>query len=105
VTACQSTTATPSAASVAPARVIDFANPPGANRFLAVRELKLTGPTHPSYKRRADLVCIVNGLPLVFIVFSLIHRFNQDVDPKEPYSERDDIIVISDEAHRTRAAG
>jgi type I site-specific restriction-modification system R (restriction) subunit len=25
------------------------------------------------------------------------------VNPKEPYSERDDIIVISDEAHRTQA--
>ena len=35
-------------------------------------------------------------------VFSLIHKFNQDVNPKEPYSERDDIIVISDEAHRTQ---
>ena len=36
-------------------------------------------------------------------VFSLIHKFNKDVDPKRPYSERDDIIVISDEAHRTQA--
>jgi type I restriction enzyme R subunit len=36
-------------------------------------------------------------------VFSLIHKFNQDVDPKQPYSERDDIIVISDEAHRTQS--
>ena len=36
-------------------------------------------------------------------VFSLIHKFNQPVDEKEPYSERDDIIVISDEAHRTQA--
>jgi type I restriction enzyme R subunit len=35
--------------------------------------------------------------------FSLIHKFNQDVKPGEPYSERDDIIVISDEAHRTQA--
>jgi type I restriction enzyme R subunit len=34
-------------------------------------------------------------------VFSLIHKFNQDVT--KPYSERDDIIVISDEAHRTQA--
>jgi hypothetical protein len=34
-------------------------------------------------------------------VFTLIHKFNQLVDEKEPYSERDDIIVISDEAHRT----
>lgn len=36
-------------------------------------------------------------------VFSLIHKFNQDVDPDGPYSERDDIIVISDEAHRTQS--
>ena len=34
-------------------------------------------------------------------VFSLIHKFNQPV--AEPYSTRDDIIVISDEAHRTQA--
>src|SRR5207253_666698 len=34
-------------------------------------------------------------------VFSLIHKFNQPV--REPYSARDDIIVISDEAHRTQA--
>jgi type I restriction enzyme R subunit len=36
-------------------------------------------------------------------VFCLIHKFNQDVNPEEPYSARDDIIVISDEAHRTQA--
>jgi type I restriction enzyme R subunit len=36
-------------------------------------------------------------------IFSLIHKFNQDVNPREPYSKRDDIIVISDEAHRTQA--
>jgi type I restriction enzyme R subunit len=36
-------------------------------------------------------------------IFSLIHKFNKDVDPKHPYSERDDIIVISDEAHRTQS--
>ena len=36
-------------------------------------------------------------------VFSLIHKFNKDVDPRQPYSERDDIIVITDEAHRTQA--
>jgi len=35
------------------------------------------------------------------VVFSLIHKFNQAV--AEPYSVRDDIIVISDEAHRTQA--
>jgi len=35
-------------------------------------------------------------------VFTLVQKFNQDVDPDDPYSERDDIIVISDEAHRTQ---
>src|SRR5882672_3791635 len=54
------------------ARVIDFKNGKGPdgtpnNRFLAVRELKLTGLRTPGYNRRADLVCFVNGLPLVFI--------------------------------------
>lgn len=56
------------------ARVIDFANKPGANRFLAVRELKLTGLRTPNYNRRADLVCYVNGLPLVFIELKAVYK-------------------------------
>ena len=35
-------------------------------------------------------------------VFSLIQKFNEDVLPNEPYSDRNDIIVIVDEAHRTQ---
>lgn len=35
-------------------------------------------------------------------VFSLVQKFNEQVDPDNPYSRRDDIIVISDEAHRTQ---
>lgn len=35
-------------------------------------------------------------------VFSLIQKFNQETDPEEPYSPREDIIVITDEAHRTQ---
>jgi len=35
-------------------------------------------------------------------IFSLIQKFNQDVNPEEGYSQRDDIIVITDEAHRTQ---
>ena len=35
-------------------------------------------------------------------VFSLVQKFNEQVDPEEPYSRREDIIVISDEAHRTQ---
>jgi len=35
-------------------------------------------------------------------IFSLIQKFNQVVDPEEGYTQRDDIIVITDEAHRTQ---
>ncbi|MXW69343.1 MAG: type I restriction endonuclease subunit R [Acidimicrobiia bacterium] len=35
-------------------------------------------------------------------VFSLIQKFNKDVSPNQPYSNRSDIIVIVDEAHRTQ---
>jgi type I restriction enzyme R subunit len=56
------------------ARVIDFDNRPGSNRFLAVRELKLTGRRTPNYNRRADLVCFVNGLPLVFIELKAVYK-------------------------------
>ncbi len=35
-------------------------------------------------------------------VFSLIQKFNQEVDPDEGYTQRDDIIVLTDEAHRTQ---
>jgi type I restriction enzyme R subunit len=56
------------------ARVIDFENAPGSNRFLAIRELKLTGLRTPNYNRRADLVCFVNGLPLVFIELKAVYK-------------------------------
>ena len=56
------------------ARVIDFDNAPGSNRFVAVREMKLTGTRTPNYNRRADLVCFVNGLPLVFIELKAVHK-------------------------------
>ena len=61
------------------ARVIDFQNGTGAdgkpnNRFVAVRELKLTGLRTPGYNRRADLVCFVNGLPLVFIELKAVYK-------------------------------
>ena len=35
-------------------------------------------------------------------VFTLIQKFNQDVDPEAGYTHRDDVLVISDEAHRTQ---
>ena len=60
------------------ARVMDFKNgngPDGTpnNRFLAVRELKIRGLRVPHYNRRADLICFVNGLPLVFIELKAVY--------------------------------
>jgi type I restriction enzyme R subunit len=55
------------------AHVIDFRNP-GNNRFLAVRELKVQGVRVPHYNRRADLVCFVNGVPLVFIELKAVYK-------------------------------
>lgn len=57
----------------AQAKVIDFRKPAN-NRFLAVRELVITGLRTPNYNRRADLVCFVNGLPLVFIELKAVYR-------------------------------
>jgi type I restriction enzyme R subunit len=55
------------------AQVIDFRNV-GNNRFLAVRELKIQGVRVPHYNRRADLVCFVNGLPVVFIELKAVYK-------------------------------
>ncbi len=54
-------------------QVIDFRNAAN-NRFLAVRELKLQGVRVPHYNRRGDLVCFVNGLPLVFIELKAVYK-------------------------------
>ena len=35
-------------------------------------------------------------------IFSLIQKFNQEVDQDKGYTQRDDIIVVTDEAHRTQ---
>lgn len=35
-------------------------------------------------------------------IFSLIQKFNRQVEPEQPYTEREDVIVITDEAHRTQ---
>lgn len=59
------------------ARVIDF-RVPDNNRFLVVRELKIQGLRVPYYNRRADLVCFVNGLPLVFIELKAVYKNIRD---------------------------
>src|SRR5262245_15228466 len=55
------------------AQVVDFRTAV-KNRFLAVRELQIQGVRVPHYNRRADLVCFVNGLPLVFIELKAVYR-------------------------------
>lgn len=57
----------------AQATVIDFRHAVN-NRFLVVRELKLTGLRTPNYNRRPDLVCFVNGLPLVLIELKAVYK-------------------------------
>lgn len=61
------------------ARAIDFRNGNAAdgtpnNRFIAVRELKIQGLKVPHYNRRADIVCFVNGLPLVLIELKAVYK-------------------------------
>jgi type I restriction enzyme R subunit len=59
------------------ARVIDFRNP-SENRFLVVRELKVQGFNVPYYNRRADLVCFINGLPVVVIECKAVYKDIRD---------------------------
>lgn len=60
------------------ARVFDFDNVE-ANEFIAVRELWIKGAIH---KRRADVICYVNGIPLIFIELK-----NHDQDIKNAYTD------------------
>lgn len=60
------------------ARVFDFSNV-DANEFIAVRELWIKGAIH---KRRADVICYVNGLPLIFIELK-----NHDQDIQNAYTD------------------
>ena len=60
------------------AKVIDFASP-GKNDFLCVRELWVQGAL---YKRRADIVGFVNGLPLLFVELK-----NHDVAVEDAFNK------------------
>ena len=51
-------------------RLVDFTEPDN-NHFLCVRELWIRGDL---YRRRADIIGFVNGLPLLFIECKNIHR-------------------------------
>ena len=51
-------------------RIFDF-DTPDNNHFLAVRELWIKGAL---YRRRADVIGFVNGLPLIFMELKNVHR-------------------------------
>jgi len=51
-------------------RLIDW-NDPSENEFLAVRQLWVVGPLHT---RRCDVVCFVNGIPLVLVELKASHK-------------------------------
>ncbi len=68
-------------------RLIDF-DTPDNNHYLAVRELWVRGKL---WLRRPDVVCFVNGLPLVFIE---LKRFEVHIDSayKKNYADYKDTI-------------
>ena len=68
-------------------RVFDF-DQPANNHFLCVRELWVRGDL---YRRRADIVGFVNGLPLLFIECKNIHR-NLKAAFEQNYSDYRDTI-------------
>ena len=68
-------------------RVIDWDHPAN-NDFLLVQQLWITSDL---YKRRADLVGFVNGLPLVFIEVKASHKNLRDAYDKNLRDYRDTI--------------
>ena len=71
-------------------RVIDF-DTPDNNRFLCVRELWIRGDV---YRRRADIIGFVNGLPLLFIECKNIHKSLRAAYEKNYSDYRDTIPHI-----------
>ncbi len=71
-------------------RVFDF-DAPANNHFLCVRELWVRGDL---YRRRADIVGFVNGLPLLFIECKNIHKDLKTAFEKNYSDYRDTIPHI-----------
>lgn len=68
-------------------RLIDW-NEPAANDFLAVSQLWITGPLHT---RRTDIVCFVNGIPLVLLELKASHKSAKEAYDKNLTDYRDTI--------------
>ena len=71
-------------------RVIDF-DTPANNHFLCVRELWIRGDL---YRRRADIIGFVNGLPLLFVECKNIHTSLRAAFEKNYSDYRDTIPHI-----------
>lgn len=64
---------------------------PAANEFLAVNQLWLVGPLH---KRRCDIVCFVNGIPLVLLELKASHKTVEQAYLKNLRDYRDTIPAL-----------
>jgi type I restriction enzyme R subunit len=68
-------------------RLVDWSDP-DANDFLAVSQLWVVGPLHT---RRTDIVCFVNGIPLVLIELKASHKSVEQAYTKNLRDYRDTI--------------
>jgi type I restriction enzyme, R subunit len=68
-------------------RFVDWRDP-DANDFLAVSQLWVTGPLHT---RRTDIVCFVNGIPLVLLELKASHKSAKEAYDKNLTDYRDTI--------------
>ncbi|MGI9021549.1 MAG: HsdR family type I site-specific deoxyribonuclease [Solirubrobacterales bacterium] len=68
-------------------RVVDWTTPAN-NEFLAVRQFWVVGPLHT---RRCDIVCFVNGIPLVLLELKASHKTVEQAYKKNLRDYRDAI--------------
>lgn len=68
-------------------RVIDW-TAPATNDFLAVSQLWIVGPLHT---RRTDIVCFVNGIPLVLLELKASHKSVKEAYDKNLTDYRDTV--------------
>ena len=76
--------------SIETVRFIDW-NDPDANQYLAVRQFWVVGPLHT---RRCDVVCFVNGIPLVLLELKASHKTARQAFDKNLRDYRDTISQL-----------
>lgn len=73
--------------SIETVRFLDW-NDTGANEYLAVRQFWVVGPLHT---RRCDIVCFVNGIPLVLLELKASHKTVRQAFEKNLRDYRDTV--------------